>query len=80
MTDQTTPPWLRPVGDPERGLYVELREAPEYPWEEGRPQLVIVRRGSGMVVIDLDEAQPLIDVLSQAAADLEADTDGKEGA
>ena len=38
MTDQTTPPWLRPVGDPERGLYVELREAPEYPWEEGRPQ------------------------------------------
>ncbi len=73
------PPWLRPVGDPERGLYVELREAPEQPWEEGRAQLVIVRKGSGMVVVDLDEAQPLIDVLSQAAADLEADTNGREG-
>jgi hypothetical protein len=41
--------------------------------------LVIVRQGSGMVEIDLDEAQPLVDVLSQAAADLGANTDGREG-
>jgi hypothetical protein len=38
-----------------------------------------MRQDSGMVVIDVDEAQPLIDTLSQAAADLEADANGREG-
>jgi hypothetical protein len=28
--------WLRPVGDPERGLFVELRESFEYPYQEGK--------------------------------------------
>jgi hypothetical protein len=45
----------------------------------GNYDILNVNGGWSMVVIDFDEAQPLIDVLSQAAADLEADTDGRAG-
>lgn len=71
MADKDT--WLRPVGDPERGLYVELREHFSHPYKEGKPQLAIMRQGGGLVTIDLDEARDLCAVIAEAAADLAAE-------
>ena len=58
--------WIepRPVGD--RGLAVEIRRGPE-------PHLAISRDNGGIVFLDLDEVTTLVDVLSQAAADLAAE-------
>lgn len=60
--------WIepRPVGDPERGLSVELRRGPE-------PHLAIVRDDGGIVFVDLDEARDLCAVIAEAAADLAAE-------
>jgi hypothetical protein len=64
--------WIRPVGDPERGLYVKRHESFEYPYGKARKQLAIGREGGSLVVLDLDEARALIKVLTGAIADLEA--------
>jgi hypothetical protein len=64
--------WLRPVGDPERGLFVELRESFEYPYQEGKLQLAIGREGGGLLPLALDEVGDLVEMLNQVAADLTA--------
>jgi hypothetical protein len=64
--------WLRPVGDPERGLFVELRESFEYPYQEGKLQLAIGREGGGLLPLALDEVGDLVEMLNQIAADLTA--------
>lgn len=64
--------WLRPVGDPERGLFVELRESFEYPYRESKLELAIGREGGGLLPLALDEVGALVEMLSQAAADLAA--------
>ena len=63
MTDKK---WIdpRPVGD--RGLSVELRRGPD-------AHLAISRDNGGIVFLDFDEVTTLVDVLSQAAADLAAE-------
>jgi len=56
--------WKRPVGDPKRGLFVHLVATSE-------PVCVVIRRRTESVVqIDLDEVEPLCQVLAEAAADL----------
>lgn len=64
--------WFRPVGDPVRGLFVKRHESFEYPYGKARKQLAIGREGGSLVVMDLDEARALINVLTEAIADLSA--------
>jgi hypothetical protein len=56
----------REVGDPERGLIVEIHRGLD-------PFLAIARDPDGHVHIEMDEVQALVEVLSQAAADLAAE-------
>jgi hypothetical protein len=71
--------WRKAVGDPERGLFVELRESFEYPYQEGKLQLAIGREGGGLLPLALDEVGALVEMLSQAAADLTATRDAEAG-
>lgn len=61
-------PWIepRPVGDPGRGLAVEIRRGPD-------AHLAISRDNGGIVFFDLDEARDLCAVIAEAAADLAAE-------
>ena len=64
MKDEDEAWWKRPVGDPERGLFVHLMTTSE-------PLRVGIRRGLENVVwIDIDEVEPLRQVLAKVTADL----------
>ena len=52
---------VRQVGKPSKGLFVETTD-----------RVGISRAGGGLVHIELDEVRELVEVLSQAAADLGA--------
>lgn len=57
--------FLRSVGARERGLTVML-------WAGVDPHLAIQRENADQVRVDLDQVSDLVEVLSQAAADLAA--------
>jgi hypothetical protein len=65
------PPETRQVGDPKRGLTLELHRGPG-------AQLAIGREAGGQVTLDLDEVAALVKALEEAAADLLMDVSDEE--